>query len=93
VLHLLVGIEHHAIERVIGQTDRQAHLQFTAACFVQDTTDQPRPQHMELRLADRVLKPQQQPIVVLAGVIQPVLVQDQRAAEGAQLEQAMPICR
>lgn len=46
---------------------------------------------MQLRLAQSALDPQQQPIIVLAWIVQPVLVSQQRAEHRAQLQQLMPI--
>jgi hypothetical protein len=48
---------------------------------------------MQLRLAHRALEPQQQPIIKLAAIIDPVLVEDERIRQRADLQQPMPVGR
>src|SRR4051794_22785832 len=48
---------------------------------------------VELCFAHRALEPEEQAVVEIAGVVQTVLVQNERLAQRAQLEQAMPIRR
>ena len=51
----------------------------------------PLPEPAELRLAHRALEPQQQPIVELAGVVDPFRVDDQRVQQATQIEQLIPV--
>ena len=46
---------------------------------------------MQLGLGHRALEPEQQPVVEVGRVIEPVLVADQRARERADLEQPVPV--
>src|SRR5271156_5247855 len=44
---------------VVDITDRQANLQFSAACFVEDTAAKPRAQDMQLRFTHRAFETEQ----------------------------------
>ena len=46
---------------------------------------------MQLRLAHRALEPQQQPVVVIGRVVEPVLVGQQGPEDGAQLQELVPV--
>ena len=46
---------------------------------------------MQLRLAHRALETQQQTIVEVRRVVDAILVEDQRAGERRELEQAVPV--
>jgi len=48
---------------------------------------------VQFRLAHRALQPQEQAVVVLAGVVDAVHISDKRAEEGADLQQLVPIPR
>ena len=48
---------------------------------------------MELRFAHGPLQPEQEPVVEVAGVVDPVLVQDERLGERADLQKPVPIGR
>ncbi len=45
---------------------------------------------MQLRLTDRALQPQQQPVIMLGRVVNPVRVAQQGPRQGAQLQELMP---
>ncbi len=87
-LDLQVRIDRHLARRIVGQADRQLHLQLTATRFGALTADQPRTQHVQLGLAHRPLQAEQQTVVEVAGVVQPVLVKDERIGQGARVIQA-----
>ena len=93
LLDLLVGIEHHPPAGIVDQAHRQAAAQLAAARLVQEPAAQARPQHMQLRLAHRSLEAEQQPVVEVRRVVDPVLVQDQRVGQRADLEQPVPVGR
>jgi hypothetical protein len=86
-----VGIEHDVAGGVIDQPDGQAHGELPAPGLGQDPALQPRADEVQLGLADRAFEAEQQPVVDRAGVIEAVLVADQRARQRAQLEQPVPI--
>jgi hypothetical protein len=46
---------------------------------------------MECRFTHRAAKPQEQPIVILARVIDPLFVNDEGISEGTELKEAIPI--
>ncbi len=46
---------------------------------------------MQLSLAETAFEPEQEPVVERAGVIQPVLVADQRVVQGADLQQLVSV--
>src|SRR5262245_15194205 len=48
-------------------------------------------QPMEFGFAHRAAKPQEQPIIILARVIDPILVNDESIGEGTDLNEAIPI--
>src|SRR3954470_19939309 len=47
----------------------------------------PRAQDVQLGFAHRALQPEQEPVVVVGRVVEPVLVGQQRAEDGAQLQE------
>ena len=91
VLHLLVGVEHHVAERVVDQPHRQRHLQLPAFGLGQHSATQPDAHHMQLRFRHGPFKPEQEPVVEVNGIVDTVLVKDERLAQGADLQQPMPI--
>src|SRR5262249_50732475 len=54
---------------------------------------EPDPQEVQLGLAHGAAQAEDQPVVELVRVVQPVLVEDQRVGQGAQLQQAVPVRR
>jgi len=46
---------------------------------------------VQLSLAHRALQPEQEAVVEVGGVIEPVLVTDQRARERGDLQQSVPV--
>jgi hypothetical protein len=52
-----------------------------------------RLQHMQFGLAHGALEPQQESVVEVSRVVHPVLIEDQRVGDGADLEQPMPVRR
>ena len=91
VLHAGVGIEHDPSRRVIDQADREWCLQLAAASFGQDPALQAGADEVQLGFGHRALEPEQQPVVELARVIEPVLVEDQRVGHRADLQEPVPV--
>ena len=91
LLHTGIRVEHDLAGRVVDQPDRQAHPQFAAAGLGQLPADQPGPDEVQFGLAHGALQPEQQPVVEVGRVIQPVLVADQRGRHGADLQQPVPV--
>ena len=93
VTHLLIGTQHNQVVIVAIKPDRQRQPQLAALGLVTQPADQPRADQVQLRLGDLTLEPQQQPIVEVLQVIDPVRVGDQRAGQRAQVKQPVPVRR
>jgi hypothetical protein len=91
VLHLLIGVDHDSVGRVVGQANGQRHLELTATRFVQEPTTQSRPQHVQLCFAHRSLEPEQEPVIEVAGIVDAILIHDQRIAQRADLQESVPV--
>jgi hypothetical protein len=91
LLHGRVGIEHDLAARILHQPDRERHRQLAAAGLGQDPALQPGADEVKLRFGHRALEPEQEPVVEIGRVIEPVLVADQRAGQRADLEQPVPV--
>src|SRR6266478_1682001 len=89
-LHFLVRIECNLVV-VKDQTNRQREVQLTLMRFVELAAVEARANDMQLCLGERALHAEHKAVVELGRVVTAVLVDDQRAGDGAQLEQAMPI--
>jgi len=70
---------------------RQPELQLTSARFGHVAAEHPSAQHVQLGLAHGALETEKQPVVEVRRIVDTVLVQDQGAAQGTNLEQAVPI--
>src|SRR5271167_5265113 len=46
---------------------------------------------MQLRFTQRTLEPEEQPVVEVPGIIDAILVEDQRAGECGEFEESMPV--
>ena len=73
-LHALVGVEHDPAGGVIDQADRQRHDELAAAGLGELAAAQPRLEQVQFGLGHRPFKPEQQPVVEGARVIEAVLV-------------------
>jgi hypothetical protein len=89
-LHFLVGVECNLVV-VKNQTNRQGEVQLTLLRFVELAAVEARAEDVQLCLGKRALHAENKAIVELGRVVTAVLVDYQRAGDGAQLEQAMPI--
>ena len=92
-LDLLVGIEHQLLVGADDISQRRRHRQLAAARLVELSADQARAQHVQLGFTHRPLEPEQQAVIEVGRIVEPVFVQNERLAQGADLEQAMPIAR
>ncbi len=61
-------------------------VQFAPARLIKNAATQARPQDVELRFTHRSFEPKQQSVIEVRGIIQPVLVEDQRIRQAAALE-------
>ena len=76
---------------VVDQARGQAGLQFAAAGLALDAALQAGADHVQLGFAHGPFEPEQQPVVETARVVQAVLVEDQRAGQGTEFQQAVPV--
>ncbi len=88
---LLVGFQHDVVLLIVHQPDGQRHLEFGALGFVEHAPHQSRLEHVQFGLAHRPLETEQEPVVEVPRIIEPILVQDERVRERADLQQPMPV--
>ena len=91
VLDLPIRIKHQAGVGVVGEPDRQPHLELTTPSLVENAALQAGLQDVQLGLAHRALQAEQQPVVEVRRVVHTIFVADDRARHGGQLEQALPV--
>ncbi len=88
---LLVGFEDHLPRRPAPVADGQRQGQLAALGFGQPPARHPLPDQVQLTLGHGALEPQQQAVVVVAGVIDAVGVGEQGLRQRAQLDQLVPV--
>jgi len=93
LLYLPVWIQNHGSIGVVHQPDRQRDGQLAAAGFVQNPASHARLDHMKFRLGHCSLQPEQQSVVILAGIVDALFVQDHGAGQRAHFQQTVPIDR
>jgi hypothetical protein len=76
---------------VVGQPDGQRGDQLPAAGLGHDAAAQPGPDEVQFCLGHLAFHAEQEPVVEAAGVIEAVLVADQRAGHPAQLQELVPV--
>src|SRR6266849_4504116 len=89
-LYFLVRIERNLVV-VKNQTNRQREVQFTLVRLVELAAVEARADDVKLCLGERALHAEHKAVVELGRVVTAVLVDYQRAGDGAQLEQAVPV--
>ena len=75
------------------KADWQSSAQFTARRLAANAAVEAGPQDMQLGFAHGALEPEQEAIVEFGRVIDAVFIEDQCAAQGTELDQAVPIGR
>ena len=93
LLHLLVGVEDDAPAGVVDEPHRQAAAQIASASLVEDPPAQARPQHVKLRFAHGPFEPKQQSVVEVCGIVDAVLVENQRVGQRADFQKPVPVGR
>ncbi len=91
LLDLRVGVQDNLVVLPVAEADRQGHLERATARLVEHTAAQAGAQHMKLRFRHRPLQAQEKPIVKSGGVVDAILIQDQRLGQGTDLQQAVPV--
>src|SRR6202040_732823 len=89
-LHFLVRVKCNLVV-VKDQANRQREVQLTLMRFVELAAVEARADDVQLCLGERALHAEHKAVVELGRVVTAGLVDYQRAGDGAQLEQAMPI--
>jgi len=91
--HCLVGIEDHLAGRIAHETRRWPEAPCPVVGLVQLAAQQAAAQPVPLGCAHRPLEAQQQAVIGLAGVIDPLFINDERVGQRAHFEQSIPITR
>ena len=86
-----VGVEHHLVPVVVGQADRQPHLQRTARSGAALAADEPRLDPLKLELAQRPFDAQQELVVAVVGIVDAGLVEDQGIGDAGDPQQLVPV--
>ena len=89
-LHFLIGVERDLIV-VENKADRQSEAQLTFVRLVELAAVEARADDVQLCLGERALHAEHKAVVELGRIVTAVLVDHERAGDGAQLEQAMPV--
>jgi hypothetical protein len=66
-------------------------LQLAATCFVDGSLMQSLPNRVPLELGDRAFEAEDHPVVEMRGIVQTVLVSEQRVRQAAEPDQPLPI--
>jgi hypothetical protein len=90
-LHLLIRVDDRQAVLVIDETDRESEAQLAALRRRALGALQPAGHHVQLSLRHLRLEPQQQPIVEVLQVIDPVSVQHQGVGQRAELKQPQEV--
>ena len=86
-----IRIQHHPAHRIIDQAAGQAKTQLSLFRFGQLAALQSLMQPVQFGLAHRSFEAQQQAVVVQAGIVDGLFVDDQGIGERTDLQQAIPI--
>jgi hypothetical protein len=93
LLYFLVRIEDNLTGGVEHEPCRRSKAQRAVLGLFQLATQEPVAQPVQLGFAHGALEAQQQAVIVLTGVIDPLFINDQRIGQGADFEQPIPITR
>lgn len=90
-LHALVGVLLQPPERIELVADRNALEQLAPARLGADRSPRALAERGQLHFAERPLHAKQEPVIGQARVMNPLLIDDQAAHQGAELEQSVPV--
>src|SRR6266700_2269601 len=91
LLDRLVRVQDHATGRIVDEPGRRLDAQGALAGFLELAAQQAGPQPVQLSLGQGALEAEQEAIIVLAGVVDAVLVDDQGLGQGTQLQQPLTV--
>jgi len=93
MLDLAVRIKNNTVFLIVDKTHRQRRSEFPFLRLVPFPSLEAGAQKMKLGLGHGPFEPQQELVVEVGRVVNPVLVDDHRIGESTQLQQSMPIGR
>lgn len=91
LLYCGVRVELDVVVVVVDESDWQGDFQFTADCLGALSADESGADEVQLSLAHRAFEAQQELVVEVTGVVEPVFIADEGAGEGAEFQQAVPV--
>src|SRR5215831_8903383 len=91
LLNLLIGIEDELAGGVVDQPGGWTEAELARLSLLQFVAQQPRPEPVQFGGAHGAFDPQDQPVVVLSGIINAVLVDDEGFGQATDLNEAIPV--
>ena len=76
LLDLLVRVEPHVVGLIVDEAHRERADQLSPTGLAEDPPLQARPQEVQLRLAQGAFQTEQQPVIEIVAVIQPIFIQN-----------------
>jgi len=64
---------------------------FSTFGLIQQALIHAAPQKVQLRLTESAFEPEQESVIVIRGIVQPVLIREQGAKDGAELQELVPV--
>ncbi|EFK11836.1 conserved hypothetical protein [delta proteobacterium NaphS2] len=93
MLDLAIRIKNNAAPFIVNKTHRQGKSELPFLSLVPFSSLEAGAQEMQLCLGHGPLEPQQELVVEIGRVVNPVLVNDHRVGESTKLQESMPIGR
>src|SRR5262249_6910837 len=81
----------HAGSEKPNKADRRVIEEFATPGLVPLSGEHATFENMKLGLAHRSLEPEQEPVVVVAGIVEPILVGQERLKDRTQLQELVPV--
>ena len=91
MLHFLVGIADDLPGRIKHVPRRRPEAQGTVLGLFQLAAQEPAPQPVQLRFAHGALEAKQEAVIILAGVINALFINDEGIGQSTDFEQPIPI--
>ena len=88
---LFVGVEIEPPDGRPDVSDRRTHEDFTAGDLVEEPLPHPAAEEVQLGLGHDPREPEQEPVVVIGRVVEPILVGEQHAKHRTQFNELMPV--
>jgi hypothetical protein len=87
----LVGVLHHLARRAAHEAARRVEAERPALGLAPAALLEAGAHDVQFRLAHRALEPEQEAVVVEPRIVEAVIVPDQRARQGADLQKLVPV--